>query len=101
MGQHYCCSVGIPACLILLQICSCPQSRADWGNAELPAWGQMFWCSVLMDSCVPAQSKQNLCATSVEITFKREVKGISGTHSIFVWCSDRSSCTKAITGGFY
>uniref|UniRef100_A0A8D2PCJ8 K Homology domain-containing protein n=1 Tax=Zosterops lateralis melanops TaxID=1220523 RepID=A0A8D2PCJ8_ZOSLA len=26
---HYCCSLGIPACLILLQICSCPEIRVE------------------------------------------------------------------------
>lgn len=47
VGQHYCCLVGIPACLILLQICSCPESRADLGNAEWQlgnrCFGVEFW----------------------------------------------------------
>lgn len=51
VGQHYCCLVGIPACLILLQICSCPESRADWGAAECQlgdrCFGVEFWSTLV------------------------------------------------------
>lgn len=64
VGQHYCCFVGVPACLIVLHIWSGLGNIDDWGNIKCQCGNNCSGLNCRWLSCFYSKQRKSLCYIS-------------------------------------